>query len=955
MGLLCFRFVRGNFVAEQATPEPAVQRRRSTRITRTVPLTIRGIDLLSQPFEERTTTLSLNTFGCRYPSRHHLPKNTWVTLEIPSAENPEGRRRVRARVVWIQKPRSLRELFQVSVELESPGNIWSLELPPEDWSAAEQRFAAAVEEDRKAADVINSWLQPSETLSVVPDASFRDRPNQKSEAPVSETFERQHEVEVREGNATEESLVAEFGFAEGNTRGQGEPESLESPLLRELKAQVEREAQRAVDAAASNAAESLKRVSEEVGKQNLASAESLFENWKQAVEHERSAVREETAKSVAEQIAGARDEIASHFTGQMSWAREEIRSDLKLEFTSHLDQVRGLVADLEKNAQALRDEAGAVASASDRMAQIKISLEAAEAAVDQRMRRMNEVGIHDSVLLEEMGVAWQQRLQEQMKEAGREWDELLQGSLDNSAQRLGSRIAESSQKALEGAENKLSERISQLAQPVTSAVSDARAALLEIRTSLDEELHRARTSLREIESAAERMTEFSSQIDAATHDAVNQLHRRLESALESQAAELRRQADAIAAELPQRVQPALDTAGQMLVARTLAELDARLTPQMERIPELLRELTAHEVQAEESLRMHRERLRQAAENSRRDAVAQLEQAFTSVRSEFEAARGEALAKWNEELNSSGARAAHAAIEDLVKSAEWHREQAKMHVENLTDESLRKAEGVFEERTRAASDRLDQELENRKSHFAEGAQAQLETAAAGVGERTAANLAQASEAAAKVFEERTNDIATGLFKEFEEAGVKSLKEKETQVERISEKVRMSFEESAAGILDRYRTDIAAQASGQLAEVRETHARELAAAVEAARLERETHDNQFRENLARTQAEALRQYEDALHQKSEAWTNEASQKLTENGQMAVATLSRAGEQALRGSFLKMFEQISEAIRQSLAEPPAPETDTKAMGAAASASSSTPPPIANPANSPQDSHVS
>jgi hypothetical protein len=941
-------------VAEQAIPNPDVQRRRSTRITRTVPLTIRGIDLLSQPFEERTTTLSLNTFGCRYPSRHHLPKNTWVTLEIPSAENPEGRRRVRARVVWIQKPRSLRELFQVSVELESPGNIWSLELPPEDWSIAKERLAAAVEEDRKAADVINSWLQPSETLSVVPEASFRDRPNQKSEAPVPEIFDRDREV--REEISTEEPAVAGFGFAGAIARGQGESESPESPLLRELKAQVERDAQRAVDAAASNAAESLKRVSEEVGKQSLASAEALFESWKQAIEHERESAREETAKSVAEQIAGARDEIASHFTGQMSWAREEIRSDLKLEFTSHLDQVRGLVADLEKNAQSLRDEAGAVASASDRMAQIKISLEAAEAAVDQRMRRMNEVGIHDSVLLEEMGVAWQQRLHEQMNAAGREWEELLQGSLDSSAQRLGSRLAESSQKALEGAEGKLSERISQLAQPVTSAVSDARAALLEIRTSLDEELHRARNSLREIESAAERMTEFSSQIDAATHDAVNQLHRRLESALESQAAELRRQADAIAAEMPQRIQPALDTAGQMLVARTLAELDARLTPQMERIPELLRDLSAHEVQAEESLRMHRERLRQAAENSRRDAVAQLEQAFASVRHEFEAARGEALVKWNEELNASGARAAHAAIEDLVKSAEWHREQAKMHVENLSYESLRKAEGVFEERTRAASDRLDQELENRKSHFAEGAQAQLETAAAGVGERAAANLAQASDAAAKVFEERTNEIASGLFKEFEEAGVKSLKEKETQVERISEKVRMSFEESAAGILDRYRTDIAAQASGQLAEVRETHARELAAAVEAARLEREAHDKEFRENLARTQAEALRQYADALQQKGEAWANEASQKLAQNGQAAVASLSRAGEQALRGSFLKMFEQISEAIKQSLAEPLAtPDTDTKAMGAAASASSTTPPPMVNPGSTSHDSHAS
>jgi hypothetical protein len=940
-------------LAEPATPEQAVQRRRSTRITRTVPLTIRGIDLLSQPFEERTTTLSLNTFGCRYPSRHHLPKNTWVTLEIPTSENSEGRQRVRARVVWIQKPRSMRELFLVSVELESPGNIWGLELPPEDWAIAEERLAAKIEDDRKAAGAISSWLQPGERIAVVPDAALRNRPTRESETPVPDIFERDREA--REGNGSEEPVAAGFGFAGAVAREPGEPETSESPLLRELKAQLEREAQRAVEAAASNATESLNRISEDAQKQNLASAESLFDGWKEAIEREREAARDETAKSVAEQIAGARDEIASHFTGQMSWAREEIRSDLKLEFTSHLDQVRGLVADLEKNAQALRDEAGAVGSASERMAQIKISLEAAEAAVDQRMRRMNDVGIQDSVLLEEMGVAWQARLQEQMKAAGREWEELLQGSLDNSANRLASRLAERSQSALENAESKLSDRISQLAQPVTSAVSDARAALLEIRAQLDEELHRARTSLREIESAAERMTEFSAQMDAATHDAVNQLHRRLESALDSQAAELSRQADAIAAEMPQRIQPALDTAGQMLVGRTLAELDARLTPQMERIPELLRELTAHEVQAEESLRMHRERLRQAAENSRREAVAQLEQAFASVRSEFEAARGEALAKWNEELNASGARAAHAAIEELVKSAEWHQEQAKVHVENLTQESLRQAEGVFAERTRAAAQSLDEELENRKSRFAEGAQAQLETAAAGVGERAAAKLGQAADAASAVFEERVNGIASGLFKEFEEAGVKSLKEKETQVERISEKVRMSFEESAAGILDRYRTDIAAQTSGQLAATRETHARELAAAVEAARIEREAREAEFRENLARTRTEALRQYENALQQKSEAWASEAGDKLTQNGQAAVASLSRAGEQALRGSFLKMFEQIADAIRQSLAEPVAAETDTKTMGAAAGASSSAPPPIVNPSGTGHDSHVS
>jgi ribosomal protein L16 Arg81 hydroxylase len=166
--------------------------------------------------------------------------------------------------------------------------------------------------------------------------------------------------------------------------------------------------------------------------------------------------------------------------------------------------------------------------------------------------------------------------------------------------------------------------------------------------------------------------------------------------------------------------------------------------------------------------------------------------------------------------------------------------------------------------------------------------------------------------------------------------------------------MSFEESAAGILDRYRTDIAAQASGQLAEVREAHARELAAAVEAARIEREARDKEFHENLARTQEEALRQYEEALQQKSEAWANEAAEKLAQNGQIAVASLSRVGEQALRGSFLKMFEQIADAIRHNLAEPAGSETDAKAMGASASGSSSTPPPMMNPGGAGHDSHA-
>src|SRR5579863_9118596 len=102
-----------------------MQRRRSERVSKALPVVVRGIDLLGQPFEEKTSTLSFNLHGCRYSSRHHLPKNTWVTLEVPQNS---GGRHVRARVAWIQRPHSTREYFQVAVELESPANIWEMDL-----------------------------------------------------------------------------------------------------------------------------------------------------------------------------------------------------------------------------------------------------------------------------------------------------------------------------------------------------------------------------------------------------------------------------------------------------------------------------------------------------------------------------------------------------------------------------------------------------------------------------------------------------------------------------------------------------------------------------------------------------------------------------------------------------------------------------------------------------------
>src|SRR6267378_2724121 len=112
-----------------------LRKRRSSRIVQAVPLVVTGVDALGRPFVERTSSLIINCHGCRYQSKHYVLKNMWVTMEIPHPETGQPPRTVRGRVAWIQRPRTVRQLFQVALELELSGNVWGIAFPPEDWTA----------------------------------------------------------------------------------------------------------------------------------------------------------------------------------------------------------------------------------------------------------------------------------------------------------------------------------------------------------------------------------------------------------------------------------------------------------------------------------------------------------------------------------------------------------------------------------------------------------------------------------------------------------------------------------------------------------------------------------------------------------------------------------------------------------------------------------------------------
>jgi hypothetical protein len=109
-----------------------VDHRRSSRIEHPVSLMVLGTNRRGESFQEKTSVLSLNLHGCRYSSRHDYPLEAWVTLQVTGTDGANSPA-IRARVRSILSAQTPRELCQVGVELETPGNIWGISAPPEDW------------------------------------------------------------------------------------------------------------------------------------------------------------------------------------------------------------------------------------------------------------------------------------------------------------------------------------------------------------------------------------------------------------------------------------------------------------------------------------------------------------------------------------------------------------------------------------------------------------------------------------------------------------------------------------------------------------------------------------------------------------------------------------------------------------------------------------------------------
>jgi hypothetical protein len=143
----------------------AADKRRSTRVAHGQRILVRGTDALSQPFKESTTTVGVNCYGCQYQSKHYVQKNSVVTLEISYSDPKLAPRIVRGRVVWVQRPRTFRNLYLIGVEFDVAGNVWGIHSPPKDWFPHPEDEELVIPVYPQPADSEETVHSPSITLA----------------------------------------------------------------------------------------------------------------------------------------------------------------------------------------------------------------------------------------------------------------------------------------------------------------------------------------------------------------------------------------------------------------------------------------------------------------------------------------------------------------------------------------------------------------------------------------------------------------------------------------------------------------------------------------------------------------------------------------------------------------------------------------------------------------------
>jgi hypothetical protein len=955
--------------------DASTQKRRSTRIVQAVPITVAGVDALGQPFKERTTTVMVNCHGCKYQSKHYVPKNSTIQLEIPHPNPSLPARSVSGRVVWVQRPRAVRELFQIGLEFEVAGNIWGITFPPEDWfalpgeeappAAAPGEFAVAPETKSSAppptkppATIASPAVQasspvPQDTIPaadskmrVMPVPSHAPAPSPAPSPEAQLASARQMAKMVEDAKETLDKTLKRGAHSAINDEmtivRQQLDVQLHEAVEHAIKVSMERVSESAVKRVVQQAADRTTAIVEEARRASDTNAENLDAKVRQAVEQAVSKVADQAAQQAAEHAAAhnlknAVEEAVERVVSQREASTPSLGILSSPETAQqHLDQWKKGLEEAAQNvrAQTLDDaqaDAGAaklrwkqefeaaVNGASENLGQ-KLG-EASQAALEQAERDLAERQSRVRTSLDEAVAGAQATIQSLGSSLEQE-----RARTEMAKAELGQKLGEISQAALVQAERDLAERQTGVRASLDEAIASAQATIQSLGSGLEQE--RARTEM------------AKAQLESAARSTLDEARRNLDDIAAAQHQEAVRRADQAIAERAQQLEPLLRTSAQQIHERLSSELEQTLAPKIDQMNKAASGLTEAGEQAARLQSSIREQVQQASEQAAeieamvrehaRKAAEQASQIQATVREQVQRESQQAVEESLERLRQESAKIPEEfeqSVRATLSKVEEEFEQKSVGAQHETYEALSKAADWYQKKAQTTMQSALEKAVEQSTSALRGRAAEISSLVASELDHYRRSYVQHSQAeieeAAKDIVDRERaklgenaEIAhAGFSDRVQQVSGESLRRLEESSRQALEKARSDLEYTRDGSLTAFQEKIEEKVMQSVEQAQVHLQSQIGPMLEALEVNRQKQNQEWMEQLRKSTNESIEQYKTRLENASNSWLLASATTLGQHSQTVLDTLAKAAEKRMRESVAGVLAGMGDTLKDRL----------------------------------------
>jgi hypothetical protein len=911
-------------VSESATnASTELRKRRSTRIVQAVPLVVTGVDALGRPFVERTSSLIINCHGCRYQSKHYVLKNMWVTMEIPHPESGQPPRTVRGRVAWIQRPRTVRQLFQVALELEVSGNVWGIGFPPEDWTAFPELTQVVMRLD--AAPATSPPLPPP--------------------AAESETTLHLGEPELSPTSGADNLRV--FPSPASTTDASLQLARQVARLIADAKQQI----QAATKEAASQAVSAERRLSFEQWEQKFAAGRVEIENeTTNAIEKFHHEADEHSRSAHAAAAEALRTELPRWLAPQLEQLTRELTNRLAQEGAGqrneHAQQLESMTDALRKAAQQGEYTATRLKTQAERtQAQIAAQAESAAKAIEQAARQheqqataqgesllaaANEIQQHVTATLASAQSASQAQLASELQAAQSRWREALESTLAEAQDRAAGGLNEHARGWMAQLQDEMTRHAAAARESAANAALETEQRMAGLRDSLQEQTQRLESVLAHAAETSQRLEQHSSQLENVQQQALAGFQAQTENQLNPRRDEMQRRADTIAEEFNAKIRATFEDASRQAIAQFDRQIAESVQPHVTSAEEAVHRLAGGRSLLDAALTLQQDRIRNSADEAFADSLNRFRENLGSVEQILQDSAQAITGRSLMELEGKADDLKHQMVEELLKSAEWYEKKAQTQIQNLTERTIEHAGNQLREKAGELSSVFASELDHASRSFVGHTQTQMEEVVRDAFERARALFAEAADTTAAAFTDEVQRTGRQELDGFNEEVRRSHDAARLQLDAARTEMSQKTNAEQEAFLRRFQSSMGGALEAGVAEAQKKVSEGFGPLLESWKTMTAAHQQEMQGIYGHMSEQAAEQYKNRLENVSNQWMLATVASLDHQSREMVSGIAATAEEKLREACAHVFEGVGESLRERLREmaqsftPPAPPPD-------------------------------